>query len=1075
MTDQDVTLRLLRGEIKLTPAEREEWARRAVKIFQGLEYSMTAYARVLTGNPRVRLTMSAGPTSFTDGQTIYYRPPLYLGDPSPHIRSQCERRDADGHLICPACLVRENVVQIITHEVAHCVGGSFAAATDNEKQVALRQASLAAVNPAAQRVLQAGIGKARWGDNIQEIASNISPFLLMIWLSLEDARIDLKMFKARPGTVKMFASVRKRVFENGYVDMSGQGMLWKNQPLNAQIMIGLLCLAEGYDFKRWLDPKIVQTLDDPILVDIASRVGRDGSNVVNIASLAVETLVRLWELGYCEPPEDMPQPPPPEETPEPEDQNDQDESNPEEGSEGGPGGSGESGEPSEDSSSEDSTGGPEQSPEQDSSGNESSGTGTPGTSDNSSADGDDRPENRGDAEQDPYSEPDGVPGSEGDGSVSEQSGEGSGAAGDEGESVSGENGSDHSRVDHEPGSGSSGDDGATSETNSESTGDNDGTADSPSEGQDGLDNGPDESSDNRDSGTPSDLAESDQEPSDGELGGDDGTSFGLDGPSEGPESSDREDGGSDSKPDSAPGNERVRGADQSIPSDGLSTDHPGESRSETDPGHEEDDDHEGSGDAGSSADSDPDHNGSSDGADSESGSEGASGDQEPESSSGGLPGDGAGDGASEAGDSDDPGTGEADNDLQSGDPLPDGSDEGDGDPAWDLPSSDARNQPQGASPGPESASASGEHPSGADWPEPLGVPDYGSAEDVVDLVQDFTGHNHDDDEELHLGHTSPVDEAAMAKAITQNKNFDMPTGSVSDVQVFTWPQDDGRAEGWARGYDHQDLTLRTGDIDHQGNDKWDLIRTDESILQPALFDMRRVFSDNRRGKMEVNLKTGRRINGRVLGRRAWSGDERLFQRPVRPKSKSYAVVIGLDISGSTCGGEIVVEKQAVFAQAELLHRMGIEFEVWAHTADDSPLSKVGARDYVMQMYRVKAFNEPWSEKTQEGVAWLRSHAYNLDGHTVEFYRKRLQQSSATTKILLYFTDGAMPASNKVDEVAVLRQEVKNFQRLGITMLGVGIGTDSPKQWGMDTIRINNKKDIGKVVKHLEGVLTGHGR
>lgn len=339
---------------------------------------------------------------------------------------------------------------------------------------------------------------------------------------------------------------------------------------------------------------------------------------------------------------------------------------------------------------------------------------------------------------------------------------------------------------------------------------------------------------------------------------------------------------------------------------------------------------------------------------------------------------------------------------------------------------------------------------------------------MVELVQDFTGHNHDDDEELHLGMPSDDEEtvnAAMDKAITQNKHFDMPTGKVLGVDTYTWPEDDGRCYAWLSNYEPQNLTLRIDDPEH----RLELIRTPETILQPALFDMRRVFSDNRRGRREPNLKTGH-VNGRVLGRRAWSGDERLFKKTSRPKSKSYAVVIGLDISGSTDGSELVVEKQAVFAQAELLHRMGIQFEIWAHSAKKAP-----GKCWGLQMYRIKAFNQPWNAKTQEGVTWLHSSHYNLDGHTVEFYRKRLTTSAATTKILLYFTDGAMPAANYDDEVEVLRQEVKNYKRLGITMLGVGIGTDSPKQWGMDTIRINNKGDIGLVVKHLEGILTMTGR
>lgn len=329
-----------------------------------------------------------------------------------------------------------------------------------------------------------------------------------------------------------------------------------------------------------------------------------------------------------------------------------------------------------------------------------------------------------------------------------------------------------------------------------------------------------------------------------------------------------------------------------------------------------------------------------------------------------------------------------------------------------------------------------------------------------------------------------AEEKAVDKAIVQNKHFDAPTATVSQVKVFVWPEDDGKCEGWDRGRDPADLTLRVGDVDRNGKDKWERLRTDESIMQPAQFEMRRVFSDNRRTRFVRNVKKGK-LDGRSLGRRAWKGDDlRLFQQKDRPKSRSYAVVIAGDISWSAKGGAIVVEKQAMWAQAELCHRMGVEFEVWAHTADysDDMLKAVSrgdrdheTEDWAMMMHRIKGWRDPWNMKTQEGLAWLHAVSTNLDGHNLEFLRKRLMQSQATTKILLYYTDGQMPAANRKDELAVLKREVDIYKRLGIVMLGVGVGTDSPKRWGMDTVRINNKGDIAKVVKHLEGHLTGTRR
>jgi hypothetical protein len=172
---------------------------------------------------------------------------------------------------------------------------------------------------------------------------------------------------------------------------------------------------------------------------------------------------------------------------------------------------------------------------------------------------------------------------------------------------------------------------------------------------------------------------------------------------------------------------------------------------------------------------------------------------------------------------------------------------------------------------------------------------------------------------------------------------------------------------------------------------------------------------------------------------------------------------------------MVVTKQAMYAQAELCHRMGIEFEIWAHTAAYDRETRrriINGEDidpaFDMVMNRVKGWKDPWNLPQQEGLAWLHAVETNLDGHNLEFLRKRLMQSTATDKILLYYTDGEMPAANYDDELEVFKREIELYARLGIVLVGVGVGTDSPKRWGLPTVRIDKKGDIGKVVKHLEG-------
>lgn len=1050
MTDT-IELHLANRIERLTPEERDEWARRAVKRWQGMESLWTAFARVLTGNRDVRVVMSSGP-SRTDGTTIYYRPPLMLGDPSPHVRAQCDRRDADGHLICPACSSRESVERSITHEIAHIVGGSFQKSSATQQQRALRQAVQYAKNPIARAALEAGLRKVQWGDDVQTMMFKMSSFLGLIIMALEDARIDMQMFKARPGVRKMFESSQKRFSTTGQVDLSGELIQWSTRPLNAQIMIGLLWQAEGFGLGD-LHEKVKHDLKDPALQDICMRVGRSGS-ALEIAALTIETLTRLWELGYCEPPEDMPEPPPfqPPAPPQPsqdEEPDDQDESDAEEQSGDDTGDSGDSDDDAGDEGSS------EEDPSDTGADESDSGSGSPGEGDG------------GESAESPAGQPNGddleadssggedlqEPG--GDGSSGESHGEEAGDAGEPGGEPTEGSG------DQDPDYG-----GSTSDAGDEQSGSGDSELDADSTGD--QEQRGDADSDRSDDGGASGGGQSGEDEADGEAteGGS------LDDPGDeqrGPgEDQSGSDGSSGSEPDVDPldgeeggegeaggsGTEAAEDDAAGVRDDGSGRED-GSSESADDPTGGEDD-----GDSPAEGDRDFGKQG-------ESGSDGTPG-SEPGDRASEAEGDNGGEDPAGGGDSE----GSADRSLDAGDTGSTAVDDGAGDPAGGLPIPDEEDGAQG-----EEASEPDAREAGAGEQDAADLPEHGAADDVADLIQDLTGHNHEDDETTPGVEAADVGEqAAIDKAIVQSKHFDAPSSTVTNLRVYEWPKDDEKCEAWKWGRAPEELTIRMGDRDRQGRDQWDTLRTPEEILQPALFEMRRILSDNQRSRDERNIKRGK-LDGRALGKRAWKGDDdRLYKKRTRPRNRSYAVIIAGDCSWSQhLGKTMVVTKQAMFAQAELCHRMGIDFEVWAHTAEYDRETRRRYRQgedvepsFEMVMNQIKSWTDPWSHKQQEGLSWLHAVETNLDGHNLEFLRKRLMRSQATDKILLYYTDGEMPAANYDDELEVFKREIGIYQQMGIVLIGVGVGTDSPKRWGLPTVRVDKKGDVGKVIKHLEG-------
>lgn len=338
---------------------------------------------------------------------------------------------------------------------------------------------------------------------------------------------------------------------------------------------------------------------------------------------------------------------------------------------------------------------------------------------------------------------------------------------------------------------------------------------------------------------------------------------------------------------------------------------------------------------------------------------------------------------------------------------------------------------------------------------------------LLELLEAFHGHGDDErvDAEL-LGNELPsswdkeADDIAIGMAVRQGPIFDTFSGTVSGLEVITYP----------------DAPMHWGIVDpldsrsklHDPDD----FAVEERIIGRTLRNARVIFSENKRAKHQRGLKSGR-VNPAVLGRRAPVEDARLFQKKTRPGKRDYEVLIGVDVSGSTRNNSRLIRiKRAVFAQAELLNRLGIKFSIYAHTGGwdrNSPWSYAyGSRNqnYTVWLLKVKGIGEEWGLKTKTRLANLNPLIENLDGHTIEFYRKQLQGSRATDKILLYYTDGAMPAANHDEELDILQRELGELDRRGIIKLAVGINTDSPSRHGFDTVQVDSDDDLAKVVDQL---------
>lgn len=915
-------------------------AKRALSAFRSLQPTLNAYARMLTGKPTVQVVESAHSNGSTDGDKIYYRPPIDLGLELPHQKWNCGKRDEDDIKICPACAQRESILVTIYHEIAHIWFDSFQKVSDDRKAEALRTMVSRHGSKYAAEIEQK-INRAPYyvRSDYMALAGLISGFLPKIINALEDARVNSHLFQAMPGTKVMFDADTRVIFDKGVeqVDEGGNWvhMKWSDYTLNAQVICGLFCQASGYDYGDWFHTDVVAALADKQLTELIDQ-GRLAKSMADVFGLSFTILARLRELGFCRLDTD----PEVQEDPEPEDEGQPEDGDTDEEPEPGPSSDGEPGDEEQ---------GEEAEP-------------TPGDSDGT--EGESEPEAAGGSGEDQQEDGDETP--------------------DGGEST--------------------GEDNADDERDS-----------TPSESE---------------SGEPGDVDEH----------------------SEGSSADDQEAEGSSGGADQDDHSDVPDGGD--VQPDGRDDPSGGEDVGEELPGSDED----------RTGDPTP-----------------APGDdtgQSPDPAAEGTGQQGTGDTTGDV--HDDLGGPEGLDSTGSPDLQPNRESDSDAERADGGGGEDGEERDAVLDTGPFTTGTRVLEPETPSEPRP----EMGTPEDC-DIALVKLG-DHEPPGTVHA-HQADEDTEAMRTAIIQGVWFETPSANVMGVQHYHFPEAfyDRRpheftkeelqrmtGEGWYYGWSsHQ-----TEDYEYLGiiAGQGDTFDAPESVIAKAMLKARLAFSDNLRGKHVGNLRSGK-VNGRALGKRAPVGDDRLFQKKLRPSKKSYFVLIGIDISYSTAGENILLAKKLAMAECEMLSRLGVAFAVYAHSGgrlnEGDPLSETGLSGLHMFVYDIKAPDEPWTDRTRFKLQSLGPDTANLDGHQFEYYRRILDRRKETTKILHYYTDGAMPAENKDEELVVLQRELRTLKQRKYVVLGVGIRTDSPRQHGLETAELLAVEDISKVIAHLERELT----
>lgn len=245
--------------------------------------------------------------------------------------------------------------------------------------------------------------------------------------------------------------------------------------------------------------------------------------------------------------------------------------------------------------------------------------------------------------------------------------------------------------------------------------------------------------------------------------------------------------------------------------------------------------------------------------------------------------------------------------------------------------------------------------------------------------------------------------------------------------------------------------------------------------------------ESRNRTFQMHGKRSGRLSGPSLHRLV-SNDERVYFQNKEARTRDSAVQLVIDISGSMSGAKVRLAAQVGWAVTEVLDRLKVHCEVICFTQEglgwgtsrkagpfkdyDEEMGKSGAkftRAGPIYMPIIKSWDEPHFTQmhkrhfTRMGNSQLRMQG-NVDGESIQYAALRLLKQKEPGKVMIVLSDG-QPAGDGDHHkfVAHLKQSVKDIERSGINVMGIGIMDSSVKNYYPKHVVVNKLEDLAGTV------------
>lgn len=248
------------------------------------------------------------------------------------------------------------------------------------------------------------------------------------------------------------------------------------------------------------------------------------------------------------------------------------------------------------------------------------------------------------------------------------------------------------------------------------------------------------------------------------------------------------------------------------------------------------------------------------------------------------------------------------------------------------------------------------------------------------------------------------------------------------------------------------VVYKGGSKDSFSMDNYALQMMDLSSLESLTNQVRTAFQRQFIAKSRVVWTSGYR-KGRLCNHSLYKlkfGDDRVFECKTKAQSRSIAVSLMIDCSGSMtrCHSNVLAFKSA-YVIGSVLESLGIKFEVLGFTTKNEFLTSEDrfkyARNCPLMTYLFKAFNERFDYRIAHRFeSMLRSESLfleNCDGESLLIGYKRIMQRMEDRKIMMVLSDG-FPAAN-ADNSQLSNHLLDTVKEIDskIDIIGIGINAN----------------------------------